>query len=120
MSYCRFSCDNWKSDVYCYESEQGFEIHIASKRLVGTPPEVPSLADIAGDSEAARAWSVARRKQHEWLEKAEYRPIGLEHDGESCTMPNLEEFIRKLLYLRSLGYYIPEHAIVLARQEMQS
>jgi hypothetical protein len=34
MSYCRFSTDNFNSDVYVYESEQGYVVHIAENRYV--------------------------------------------------------------------------------------
>lgn len=34
MSFCRFSDDNFKSDVYAYESAEGFELHVAGNRVV--------------------------------------------------------------------------------------
>lgn len=33
MSYVRFSSDNFKSDVYVYESDDGFVVYVASNRL---------------------------------------------------------------------------------------
>jgi len=35
MSYCRFSCDDGKSDVYVYEIAAGWVTHVASHRIVG-------------------------------------------------------------------------------------
>ena len=42
MSYCRFSCDDGKSDVYCYEDcEGGFTSHIGADRF--NDPDLNSL-----------------------------------------------------------------------------
>lgn len=32
VSYCRWSCDGHRSDVYVYEGGDGFVIHVACKR----------------------------------------------------------------------------------------
>ena len=45
MSICRFSSDNWKSDVYIYESECGIELHIASSRIISDIPKLPPLSE---------------------------------------------------------------------------
>jgi hypothetical protein len=47
MSFCRMSDDNWKSDVYAYEDDGGFVVHVAAKRLVGEIPEVPHILTLA-------------------------------------------------------------------------
>lgn len=42
MSYCRFSSDNWMSDVYVYPHVDGcYVIHVTAKRLLFPP--IPSL-----------------------------------------------------------------------------
>lgn len=40
MSYCRFSSDNWGSDVYAYESGDGVAVHVAASKYVGDVPRV--------------------------------------------------------------------------------
>lgn len=32
MSFCRWSSDDFRSDFYIYESDQGFEVDVARKR----------------------------------------------------------------------------------------
>lgn len=34
MSYCRWSSDNWKCDLYCYEDANGYITHVADNRIV--------------------------------------------------------------------------------------
>ena len=42
MSYCRWSSDNWKCDLYCYEDVSGgITTHVAGNRIVGDIPEAP-------------------------------------------------------------------------------
>ena len=38
MSYCRRSSDCWKSDIYCYEAEEGYMVHVAAKRIISHVP----------------------------------------------------------------------------------
>ena len=104
MSFCRFSDDNWKSDVYAYESDCGFEVHVASQRHVGEIPVVPSIMDTDPD---------------EWLElynahmerASKLVPIGGPHDGESFRYATLRELRDGLLQLRADGYHVPDFAL---------
>lgn len=106
MAYCRFS---YESDVYVYESAQGWELHVASNRHTSEAPfpgfkaewsaqEIPEL--------------VARYKaQAEWYANAKLVPIGLEHAGKSYTYDTPQECAVSLGFLRDLGYTVPEHVI---------
>lgn len=116
MSYCRFSSDNHKSDVYCYAHvDGGWAIHVARSRYVGdTPiPELPDnwhqlpvdeLADIMG-------------RQREWLDKATLDLIGLSRDGESFNADTPGEAADLLESLRDEGYRVPAYAIEALRTE---
>ena len=109
MSFCRFSDDNWKSDVYAYESKHGFELHVASKRIIGDIPAIPSIGDIPyiEPGEFLRA----HQAQRSFLETAERVPIGGPHDGESFRYATLRELYNALLELRFDGYHVPDFAL---------
>lgn len=50
MSYCRFSSDNWKSNVYAYESVEGFEVYVASHRIVDELPPLLKYSEETKDA----------------------------------------------------------------------
>lgn len=113
MSYCRFSCDNWSSDVYCYESEQGYVTHVASSRIVGEVPPIPSFLDVP-----QKEFFDAVRKQNEFIDSAQREPIGLKHDGEMFIDNTPEEMIDRLIYLGGEGYFVPASAIEALAEEI--
>ena len=43
MSYCRWSSMNHRCDVYAYESDDGFVVHVAKRRYL---PDFSDLEDI--------------------------------------------------------------------------
>lgn len=109
MSYCRFSSDNWKSDVYCYEScYGGWQIHVAANRHVSDTP-IPELPPITLDN--CDEWTAAYKAQSMWLDNADSVPIGLEYDGQAMVANDPDECVDVLLMLREAGYYVPQSAI---------
>jgi len=106
MSYCRWSCDNWKSDVYVYESNEGFMTHVATNRVVGDVPEEPDIRDAE-----AGEWIEAHRAAMVYLETAERRAIGLPSDGKTFVDDDAADCAATLLRLREQGYHIPQHSI---------
>lgn len=117
MSYCRFSSDNWRSDVYVYEHYQGFwQTHVASNRVVGKIPNEPDWDLLKTD---AKKWMSEHKAVMDFLENADRKPIGLPHDGESFEDPTLEECRDRLLELRTAGYHVPDHAVEGLEYEMQ-
>ncbi len=106
MSFCRMSDDNWKSDVYAYEDDGGFVVHVAAKRLVGEIPEVPHILDVGPE-----VWGAAHQAQMTAVRAAERAPIGGPCDGESFRSATLRELYDGLLQLRADGYHVPHFAI---------
>lgn len=49
MSYCRFSSDDFRSDVYVYACAEGWTVHVAANRMdltgIELPPEIPEDVD---------------------------------------------------------------------------
>lgn len=116
MSFCRFSDDNWKSDVYAYESAEGFELHVASNRIVGDIPTRPSIGDILYIEPGE--FLKKHQEQMAFLETAERAPIGGPHDGESFRYATLRELHDGLLQLRADGYHVPQFALDEIEEEL--
>ncbi len=120
MSYCRWSSDGMKCDVYVYESEYGYVCHVAGRKIVNLheAPHVPSFFDYntpldgkISDSDI-QDFMVKYRAWNDWLDKSAIREnIGLEHDGETfnCDMPG--DMAETLIMLKEMGYQVPQYAI---------
>jgi len=113
MSYCRWSSDNWKCDIYAYEHYQGwYQIHIAGNRIIGEVPEY-SFTD------PTEKMMADYKKQTDFMENAKREPIGLPHDGDSFQEPDLESFKQRLLELREIGYKFPDYVLETIDEEMK-
>ena len=107
MSYCRWSSDNWKCDLYCYEyCEGGWTTHVASNRIVGDVPQVLNLLTADRDE-----WVASHKAACAFLDTAEHQEIGLPYDGETFNDPTLEAFRDRLMHLRYLGYNFPNYML---------
>lgn len=145
MSYCRWSSDNFRCDVYVYESVHGgWETHMAGRRRLFAP--IPDLigcrvsmvlynrAGIAWDEEQRkpiyprtlacyvyRAWlyfTIGFYRLHALsLRLIPLRPIGLPHDGECFVDATPGECADRLERLRAMGYRVPQSAIEALRSE---
>ena len=107
MSYCRFSTDDFKSNVYCYKHvNQQYVITVAGLKYdydtIDLPPDVHTT-----DFEARYNRNL---EVMEILEDEPLEPIGLPHDGEIFYVESLEEMEEKLQELDDMGYYIPQIA----------
>lgn len=146
MSYCRFSSNNWMSDVYTYEDVSGgWTTHVAGRRRPFGP--VPDMM-WGRISLAVSRWSRGRwdrdtgsmvypnrlRKAvaFAWFSFVSWwhtdvhmrtlhwiplRPIGLPFDGETFNDPTPGECADRLEWLRGLGYRVPPGVIEDLRSE---
>lgn len=109
MSYCRWSSDDFQCDVYCYEADEGFIIHVAVSRPVlkdgDLPPRIPFTR------ENIDAFMERWQKVSDWLKTAEKHVIGLPFDGETYVEPTAQEAADRLLTLKAAGYNVPQGAI---------
>jgi hypothetical protein len=121
MSYCRWSNDDFRCDLYCYEDVAGgWTTHVAARRYVGSserPHEEWRLL-LGNDEEQAEFWRQ-HAALHEWLEKAQLVPPGLGHDGKTFHDYSLEDFLARLLMLQGAGYFFPPSVIDDVRQEIK-
>lgn len=135
MSYCRFSSDNWRSDVYVYEDVGGgWTTHVAGRRrAIGPIPDLPimSLPGFGGEWDresrkmvyptrwrAAAAWVVwgFAAWWTNWVHMGSLRliplrKITLPHAGETFNHATPGECADHLDYLGSLGYWVPQYAM---------
>ena len=102
MSYCRWSSDGGQCDVHCYaDVSGGFTTHVAASRRKHPVTELDF------------------RHGEEIFFKAELRdkdtnpllPIGLPHDGKTFNDSTLRKFLDRLIYLKGLGYIVPDWVI---------
>ena len=114
MSYCRWSSDNFKCDVYCYEDVMGgYTTHVANSKPVGDLPEMPSI------NMPKEEWKNKYKEYREAFDKVENEKIGLRHDGETFNDETLEDFLDRLLYLKEVGYHIPDYVFDDIREEIK-
>jgi hypothetical protein len=125
MSYCRWSSNNWDCDLYCYEHvDGGFTTHVAGNRVVGDVPKDMDFPPAGTSKDEVAKWAeeavVSHRAQMAFLETAERKDIGLPHDGETFSDPDLESFLARVTSLRDMGYHVPDFVIESIKDEIAS
>ncbi len=114
MSYCRWSTDNCRCDLYCYEAKDGYVIHVAGNRLRNTPPTVPFILDVP-----LEVHRRAHAHQSRWLHHhAKRERIKLRYAGKSFYGLTLAGFLSWLVELRRIGYRFPDYVLADVREEI--
>ena len=103
MSYCRFSSDNWKSDLYIYEGECGIYVGVKGIKRIG---DIFPL-----DFNSPEALLDSYKKQMKSLDNCTIVPINLPFAGESFWFDELESSITFVKQLKELGYHIRDGVI---------
>ena len=102
MSYCRWSSDDFRCDLYVYGSgDDVITIHVASGRHVPVEP-LPPL-EYGTDNMDIDAWIKRSVIVSDIIRRSETKPIGLPCDGESYDLPYLEA-AAKVRELIAMGY----------------
>lgn len=107
MSYARWNA--W-SDVYVYETEEGYVVHVAVSRPIN--PEVMGnksfgqrVVEANGDIDIINEEYQQYRRL---LTLLEYEEIGLQFDGQTFCEGELQSLYRLLGILKGIGYRVPE------------
>jgi len=112
MSYCRWSSDDYQCDVYVYESSDGYETLVATRRPVFAEPLPPPL-----ESWSVSAWMDRHRVVSAMLERATYVAIDLTGAGASYCNDTPGECADLLERLRADGFNVPQDAIDALRDD---
>lgn len=108
MSYCRWSSDDFKCDVYVYEDVAGgFTTHVAGNRVVYTKELPPPLPHDATPKE----WLERHDKVSKIYRRSKRVPIGLPFDDQSFNDDTAKECAERLIKLKEIGYNVPQYAI---------
>jgi hypothetical protein len=116
MSYCRFSTDNYRCDLYIYDDcAGGITTHVAGSRYVAdTPiPEIPDGWHKLPPAEMQALWDM----QGEWLKTARLEPINLPHAGASFYNLDADQTVERVKELRRLGYSFPDFVLTALEDE---
>lgn len=117
MSYCRWSSLCGLCDVYAYESEDGYQIHLSSKRIMGPQPYVPYQELVEGTA-TPDEFLEAYKKYTEALHSSVHVDNNLPYGPISINCPDLLEFYYQMLELRLLGYLFPDAVIATILEEL--
>ncbi len=112
MAYCRFSSDDFKSDVYVYYGENGFNIYVSSRRL--DIEDVGPKVDLAD----TKAFVARHKRLMEAAAKADSKPIEHPDAGECFVFHTPMQAMNKLLELKDAGFRIPDAAIAGLKAEV--
>lgn len=121
MSYCRWSTDDFKCDLYCYESNKGYSIHVAMRRSVPKEP-LPAPMDLPPKGAPTEEFQAYADRFNEMLRivgEADYEEITLPYAGETFELDTLEDFIFHLEMLKDLEYRFPDYVLEIAKEELE-
>ena len=104
MSYCRFSSMDFKCDLYVYEAEDCYCVHVANNRVIGDVPPLLWGTDPGTLRDSYRA-------QMKFMETAKREKIGLPYDGKDFYLSSKEELVECLMSLKQAGYVFPYEII---------
>jgi hypothetical protein len=111
MSYCRWSSDNWKSDVYTYSHYDGsWTTHVAGNRKVGLDMLPPEPLRFIGEY-SPFAWLVAYRIHNNAFELLRDEYIELPHSGQTFKDASPQSCADTLRMLKGIGYHVPDGVI---------
>lgn len=117
MAVCRWSSNDYQCDVYVYESEEGWQTHVASKRIAYTEPLPDPVDWTPGEPFPFTDWLNRHQVVSRMMFDSEHLPIGGPKDGASFCDETAAECADRLEELRTMGYNVPQEAIDTLRAE---
>lgn len=117
MSYCRWSSDDYQSDLYVFgDVDGGYVSHVAGRRYV-LAESLPPPVDLGDSIESREAWLERHRKVQGIIKRSSHEVIPLPERGESFFHETAGECADNLERLRAIGYHVPQKAIDRLREE---
>ena len=110
MSNCRWSTDSFRCDVYCYESEEGFVIHVAGRRH-GLPAddEGPPFSLIREGK--GEEYMRLQKEFSDRMSASEWTTINHPDAGRTFRLDTESEMYDKLVELSDAGFNVPQHVL---------
>ncbi len=118
MSYCRWSCMDGLCDVYAYQSDEGYQIHLSAVRIMGPQLHVPFL-EFYQDKVTSEEFFEAYRLYMDALQNSAYIENNLPYGTQSFCCADLTEFYHMMQELRGLGYLFPNHVLSTILEEIE-
>lgn len=119
MSYCRASSDDFRCDLYIYQSFGGWVTHVSARRNDLPDEAYPPPLPWGKTKDEHRAWYDRHQTVMAMINDAELVPIDLPHAGESFCDDTPGECADRAESLRALGYRVPQYAIDSLRAEQE-
>lgn len=117
MSYCRFSTDNYRCDLYIYDHYAGgITIHVAGSRYVADTP-MPEMPDDGWFKLPHAEFHALREAQKAWLQTAKLEAINLPHAGAAFNNLDADQAVERVKELRRLGYNFPDLVLTALEDE---
>ena len=112
MSYCRFSSDNWRSDVYVYEDGAGaYVVNVAANRLILPPVPMAPVRWLLTGWFPMWTFTLVHRLHTLSVRHIPRRLILGPVDGQTMRAGDAMECACLLHSLRLQGYRVPQAAI---------
>lgn len=117
MSYCRFSSDNWKSDVYAYANVDGnWTVHIAGQRITQDLPDL-DYSLLTSDTPDVEAFTQAYNANIAAVQTASRSPIEHPLAGQTRNFDSPGELAAFLEQLTAEGLHVPAGVVSELRAE---
>lgn len=120
MSYCRWSSDNFRCDLYCFESESGFETYIAGSRWREWVHLFHFLTDKRVRIADGITIRIARSNLLGLPRRLTHKPLRLPLAGKYFIDATETEFFSRLRSLNALGYRVPAGLIAEANRSAEA
>ena len=114
MSYCRFSSDDYKSDIYAYEANEGFFVHVANRRYDGDIPKLPVWDEVTPEE-----YFSAMAAQTETIKNLPMVDIGGPYDGQCFIYESLHDLRDGLKSISEVGYNVPQFVFDAIEEEIK-
>jgi hypothetical protein len=121
MSYCRWSTDGSRCDVYTYEGTNGFEVHVAAYRRQ-VPDTLVHPFEITGhwDHMSPEDLVKLHAEYHRTLELFPLIKIESPSAGATFHEPDLHAFRERMLELQNEGIRFPDEVLLMIDEEIAS
>ena len=118
MSYCRFSSDGFKSDVYLYGSvDNDYVLHVASSRIKNID-ELSKNLDLKIEKDNIKSFMKQYTKLLQKINKhAIHENINGKYDGQIFSFKTSKETIKMLKTLKKEGYHVPKNVFKMLKEE---